>query len=1036
MKSKILSSKITFVIFIALLAVFVTFSTTAAAQTQREYVISMIRDAGMRETMIGAANHERDALARSLGFFNNWNYNPDAIVTAEIRASMDTAMAEAFNGLRDALSRRPMEPYFVNGMAQPIFYYGNNNIIDTSGYGVVRFVVYVETDLDTDGDGQLDLVRTLVQLPRAALDGSKFATIFEARPYTEGTNSQGVHTDHRARGDAFLAANPNFSHYDLHRTATPRVRRGEATLADMVANADRRDWYYEYRHPNNSNSEHQIMTFDTGTENEMRILNWYDYFLVRGFAVVVSHGLAAARGEGVSTCGADVEINGFRAIVQWLAGDARAFTDRVNNIEVRACWSNGNVGMTGRSYGGTTPFGVSTTGVRGLKTIVPVAGIASWYGYTNSQGAMNTAEYTTGLAWHCNPRIAAWNLERIAAGGSWEAVPLYMRYMGYSQLMRREEAAFAGDYSTHWRRRDYTVDGWFRDWGPSRINVPMLIVHGANDNNVRPKQSIMMYKSARRAGVEARIMWHQGAHITPTFELVNFNAVGTPADPRPWGMLCGDYMYCEWLNMWFSHHLYGVENGIMEKFPAVLAQDNATGEWLAYDAWDSQETIVINDTHRVRPAAPDLSPDFQVMGLRTGRVRVFEESRYVCTEVPLLDEPSPLIVYRTPEELNAHLNDVRERSIQRMTRGEGLMPAVFAPDSSENFTIINSVYGAAWTTLLNAPTAGSSLYHFVLPEDTAIKGVVRVNLRAAISSLGATASHNLRIAAKLVEIAAPGTNISFFGDPAMGTDPPRNLIQAGGFWQGGGVGSKNLVELVRRTDGMQREIGRGWMDLTNPRAGFWNYAARHEDSIIASDNIGVFHNYTIYMQPAVHTALAGNTLALIITPSNNTGRSAAVTGGGQFTFTIDNAATNAVIPVALPVVMITAQVAPTVTVTEGDISGELTVIASATMGRTPTFQWYSNTVNSNTGGTAIHGATSASFTIPTDLTEGTYYFYVVVSAPGAASAASNVAAVIVEPEPVGPTPEPDPNGGGGCNVGIAMLVLFAIIPMTLMRRRG
>ena len=42
--------------------------------------------------------------------------------------------------------------------------------------------------------------------------------------------------------------------------------------------------------------------------------------------------------------------------------------------------------MTGRSYGGTTDFAVASTGVKGLKTIVPVAGIASWYEYTNSQG--------------------------------------------------------------------------------------------------------------------------------------------------------------------------------------------------------------------------------------------------------------------------------------------------------------------------------------------------------------------------------------------------------------------------------------------------------------------------------------------------------------------------------------------------------------------------------------------------------------------------------------------------------------------------
>ena len=32
------------------------------------------------------------------------------------------------------------------------------------------------------------------------------------------------------------------------------------------------------------------------------------------------------------------------------------------------------------------PYEVATTGVEGLVTIIPVAGIASWYDYTNSQG--------------------------------------------------------------------------------------------------------------------------------------------------------------------------------------------------------------------------------------------------------------------------------------------------------------------------------------------------------------------------------------------------------------------------------------------------------------------------------------------------------------------------------------------------------------------------------------------------------------------------------------------------------------------------
>jgi uncharacterized protein YjdB len=56
----------------------------------------------------------------------------------------------------------------------------------------------------------------------------------------------------------------------------------------------------------------------------------------------------------------------------------------------------------------------------------------------------------------------------------------------------------------------------------------------------------------------------------------------------------------------------------------------------------------------------------------------------------------------------------------------------------------------------------------------------------------------------------------------------------------------------------------------------------------------------------------------------------------------------------------------------------LSVTAEITDGGTLSYQWFSNTVNSNTGGTLIPGATSITFTPPT-AREGTVYYYVVVT---------------------------------------------------------
>ena len=98
-----------------------------------------------------------------------------------------------------------------------------------------------------------------------------------------------------------------------------------------------------------------------------------------------------------------------------------------------------------------------------------------------------------------------------------------------------------------------------------------------------------------------------------------------------------------------------------------------------------------------------------------------------------------------------------------------------------------------------------------------------------------------------------------------------------------------------------------------------------------------------------------------------------------------------------PVITIISQPAPNTTVTQGSISDSLSVSASVTQGATLTYQWYRNTTDSNTGGAIESGATNSSFAIPTNLLNAgsPYYFYCVVSTPGAASVSSNVATVTV-----------------------------------------
>ena len=112
-------------------------------------------------------------------------------------------------------------------------------------------------------------------------------------------------------------------------------------------------------------------------------------------------------------------------------------------------------------------------------------------------------------------------------------------------------------------------------------------------------------------------------------------------------------------------------------------------------------------------------------------------------------------------------------------------------------------------------------------------------------------------------------------------------------------------------------------------------------------------------------------------------------------FAIDGVTVNALIST----ITITTQPAVTTSVPAGNISGSLTVAATVSPGGTPTYQWYSNTTNSQAGGASISGETNASFTIPTTLAAGIYYYYCIVSATNATSIMSDVATVMVSAQP-------------------------------------
>ena len=443
-------------------------------------------------------------------------------------------------------------PVFENGLAQPVFKFTDGKTgekYDPATSSIVRYCVYVESDYDMDGDGKRDLVKAFIQVPRSAVEGNyKAATLYEARPYCAGVQEDGY--DHMKEVESKEYRKFDFA--DLDKEVPARIPEGMISAMDLALKADPVDWYYPDKGNNNS------MVYEN--------LDNFNYYLVRGFAVVVSAGFGALGSDGFNYVGSEYERDAFKFVVEWLHGDRVAYADREGKIQTKADWSNGNVAMTGRSYAGTMPFAVATTGVEGLKTIVPVAGIADWYTQQNMQGAQRywpKEMLNSFLAYFCSSR---YNDETL------------------SEKQLDDIAAFHHELSLQQLKCGFDYDPDF--WGAGnyrlhadQIKCSALIVHGFNDENVSTKQFEMMHTAFEQAGQTVKLILHQGPHITPTMANKNY------------GILIDGRFYDDIVNEWISHYLYGVENGA-EKMPEVLAQTNYDQKkWETESAWETEYTM-------------------------------------------------------------------------------------------------------------------------------------------------------------------------------------------------------------------------------------------------------------------------------------------------------------------------------------------------------------------------------------------------------------------------------------------------------------
>src|SRR5215469_727588 len=349
-------------------------------------------------------------------------------------------------------------PTFAHGLAQ--------NVFSSNPSTWVRGEAWVQTTDDTDNDGVPDRIHVDITRPAETANpacGYKAPVILEESPYYAGIG-------------------PEFTwpvDYELGNPPPPRVPEPNWTAR---------------------NTSPIISTIYEST------------WLPRGFAVVHAEGPGTGLSTGCPTGGDTNETEAGKAVVEWLNGKAPAFSSPTSDQQVYANWTNGNVGMTGTSYNGTLAEAVATTGVQGLKAIVPVSGISDWYDYYRANGMVRAPFTFQGEDLDVLADVVYSRADRSICRSEIDGLV-------------NEEDRVTGDFSQYWAARDYMPD-------VRHVHAAVLMAHGNNDFNVMTKNMAQFYEAIKAQGVPHMLYFHQAGHG------------GAPPDVL--------------MNLWFTRYLFDV----------------------------------------------------------------------------------------------------------------------------------------------------------------------------------------------------------------------------------------------------------------------------------------------------------------------------------------------------------------------------------------------------------------------------------------------------------------------------------------------
>ena len=325
----------------------------------------------------------------------------------------------------------------------------------------IRHDLWVQTDFDTDGDGNLDRMHVSVTRPQQTESGKlKLPVVYETSPYYAGTA--------RPPYDFFWNVEHEVGQKPPARIPGPEVqRRGERPI---ISNSQIRTW------------------------------------VPRGFIVVHSSSPGTGLSQGSPTVGGKNESLAPKAVIEWLNGNAKGYTSPFGNEEVEAFWTTGQVGMTGTSYNGTLPLAAATTGVEGLEAIIPVAPNTSYYHYYRSNGLVRSPGGYLG-------EDVDVLFDFIYSGA--EEFRERNRRIYRDSIIAQGIDRLTGDYNEFWAGRDYLNQ-------IENLEAPLLMAHAFNDWNVMPEHSLRIFNAVQEKGVPSMIYYHQGGHGgAPPLWLIN-----------------------------------------------------------------------------------------------------------------------------------------------------------------------------------------------------------------------------------------------------------------------------------------------------------------------------------------------------------------------------------------------------------------------------------------------------------------------------------------------------------------------------------